>query len=173
MRHIDVVTTYTMGHYILKWENVMMTLLVKPFLQNFLVIRGRKCYKRFTWNFDMTLDLDKYTSWFDFCIDAILDSNTYMSTSWIESLYKYCGPEVLMTICTIANEVWMNVLHAHTFIGLLLINCWWLFLPPNSCTLFNKPCCNFQFEVIFKFHVYQSVKNPFQPIFCNHCINWT
>ena len=65
----------------------------------------------------MTLDLDKYTSWHDPCIDLILDSDPDpdMSTSWIKSLYRYCEPEVPITIFNIANEVWMNLLYAYTF----------------------------------------------------------
>ena len=42
-------------------------------------------------NFDIALDLDKYTSWYVVCIDEILDSDPYTSTSWIGSLYRYCG----------------------------------------------------------------------------------
>ena len=71
----------------------------------------------------MAFDLDKYTSWYDPCIDMILDSNLYTSTSWIGSLYKHCEPEVPMTICTIANEVWMNLLHAYTFTRVINNNC--------------------------------------------------
>ena len=63
----------------------------------------------------MTFDLDKYTSWYDPCIDMIFDSDLYMSTSQIRSLYKHCEPEVPMTHFNIANEVWMNLLHAYTF----------------------------------------------------------
>ena len=94
---------------------------IRPYLQNFLSVRGRKWYKRLTWNFVMALDLDKYTSWHDPCIDVILYSDHYTSTSWIGSLYKHCEPEVPMTICTIANEVWMNLLMPIHLPGLLII----------------------------------------------------
>ena len=63
----------------------------------------------------MAFDLDKYTSWYDSCIDKILDSDPYISTSWIRSFYKHYEPKVLMTIYNIANKVWMNLLHAYTF----------------------------------------------------------
>ena len=63
----------------------------------------------------MTLHLDKYTSWCNPCIGVILDSDLYISTYWIRFLYRHCEPEVPMTICTITNEVWMDLLHAYTF----------------------------------------------------------
>ena len=72
----------------------------------------------------MTFDLDKYTSWCDPCIDEILDSNLYTSTSWIGSLNIHCEPEVPMTICNIVNEVLMNLLHAYTFTRVSNDNCW-------------------------------------------------
>ena len=80
----------------------------------------------------MTLDFDKYTSWHDPYIDVILDSDLYMSTSWVGSLYRHCEPEVPMTICTLANEVWMNLLHAYTFTWVSYDNCSWLFLKQQS-----------------------------------------
>ena len=87
----------------------------RPYLQKKFVVRERKWYKQLTWNFDMALDFDKYTSCCNPCINEILDSNPYTSISWIGSLYIHCEPEVPMTICTIANEVWMNLLRAYTF----------------------------------------------------------
>ena len=78
-------------------------------------LEGENDIKQSTWNFDMAFDLGKYISWRDLYIDLILDSNLYTSTSWIGSLYKYYEPEVSMTICTITNEVWMNLLYAYTF----------------------------------------------------------
>ena len=71
----------------------------------------------------MAFDLDKYTSWCDPCIDMIFDSNLYTSTSWIGFLYKHYEPEISMTICTIANEVWMNLLHSYTFTRVSNDNC--------------------------------------------------
>ena len=132
---MDVVTTYNMGHKISKWKNVMMTLLNKPYLQNFLIVKGRKWYKILTWNFDMALDLDKYTSWCDPCIDVILDSDLYTSISWVGSLYKHCELEVPITICNIANEVWINLLHAYTFTRVINDKCWWLSWSNNICIM--------------------------------------
>ena len=80
--------------------------------------------KKLTWNFDMAFDLNKYTSWRDPCIDMILDSDLYMNTSWIRSLYINCEHEVPMTICTIANEVWMNLLLAYTLTQ-VINEYWW------------------------------------------------
>ena len=100
----------------------------RPYLQNFLVVKGEKWYKWSTWNFDMAFDLDKYTSWHDPYIDMIFDSDPYMSTSWIGSLHIHCEDEVPMTICNIANEVWINLLHAYTFTWVSNDNCWWFFL---------------------------------------------
>ena len=53
----------------------------------------------------MALNLDKYTSWYDPCIDKILDSDPYISTSWIGSLYRYYEPKVPITIYNIENEI--------------------------------------------------------------------
>ena len=53
----------------------------------------------------------------------ILDSDFYMSTSRIRPLYKYYESEVPMTICNIANEVWMNLLHAYSFTQVIHDNC--------------------------------------------------
>ena len=123
MHHMNVVTTYNMSYKIPKWENILKTLFYKIIFPKFLVVRERKWYKRSTWNFDMAFNLDKYTSWYDPCIDKILNSDPYISTSWIGSLYKHCEPEVPMIICTIANEVWMNLLHAYTFTWVINNNC--------------------------------------------------
>ena len=59
----------------------------------------------------------------DPCIDMILDSNLYMSTSRIRPLYIHCEYEVPMTICNIENEVWMNLLHTYTFTRISNDNC--------------------------------------------------
>ena len=133
MRHMDVVTTYNMGYKIPKWENVLKTLFYKTISPKFLVVRGRKWYKWSTWNFDMALNLDKYTSWYDPCIDKILDSDPYISTSWIGSLYIYCEPKVPMSICTITNEVWMNFYIPIHLPGLLII-------IVNDCSWSNNLC---------------------------------
>ena len=81
----------------------------------------------------MAFDLDKYTSWYDPCIDKILDLDPYIdeifdldpytNTSWIRSLYRHCELEVPMIICNIANEVRMNLLHAYTFTWVINDNC--------------------------------------------------
>ena len=92
-----------------------------------------KWYKRSTWNFDMALDLDKYISWCDLCIDVIFDSDSYISTSGIGSLYIHCEPEFPITICTITNRVWMALLHAYTFTRVINDNCW-------DCSWSNNPC---------------------------------
>ena len=80
----------------------------------------------------MALSLDKYTSWYYPCIDKILDSDPYISTSWIGSLYIYSEPEVPMTICNTANEVRMNLLDAYTLTRVINANCWWLFMKQQS-----------------------------------------
>ena len=121
--------------WVIRFLNMKMSwrhCFIRPYLYNFLVVKRRKWYKRSTLNFDMALDLDKYTSWCNPCINVIFDSNLYMSTSWIRSLYINCEHEVSMTICNIANEVWMNLLRAYTFTRVSNDNCWWLFLKQQS-----------------------------------------
>ena len=93
-----------------------------------IVVRGRKWYKRSTWNFDMALDLDKYTSWCNPCIDVIIDLDFYISTSWIKSLYINCEHEVPMTICTMQmNSGWIYYMPIHLPRLLMMIvnNCSW------------------------------------------------
>ena len=91
-----------------------MTLLNSHISKKILVVRGKKWFKRSTWNFDMTLDLDKYTSWCNPCIDVILDSDFYMCTIWIRSLYINCEQEVPMTICTMQmKSEWIYYMSIH------------------------------------------------------------
>ena len=63
----------------------------------------------------MILDLDKYTCWCDPCINMIVDLNPYINTSWVGSLYRHYEHGILMTICNIANKIWMNLLQVYTF----------------------------------------------------------
>ena len=104
-------------------RKIVITNTISP---KFLVVRGRIWYK--TINLKFWYDIDKYTSCCDLCINEILDSDPYTSTSWIGSLYIHCEPEVPMTIYNIASEVWMNLSHAYTFTMVINNNCWWLFL---------------------------------------------
>ena len=81
----------------------------------------------------MTFDLDKYTSWCDPCIDEIFVSDPYTSINWIGSLYRHCELEVSMTICNIANKVWMNLLHSYTFTQVINV-------IVDDCSWINNPC---------------------------------
>ena len=54
----------------------------------------------------------------------------FISISWIRFLYIYRESEILMTICNIINEVWMNLLHAYTFTR----------VSNDDCSWSNNPC---------------------------------
>ena len=71
----------------------------------------------------MVFDLDKYISWCDPCIDEILDSDPYKVQVKLDPCTDIMNIKVLMTICTIANEVCMNLLHAYTFTRVINNNC--------------------------------------------------